>query len=77
MGGAVIPLDRAAYCANPDAVAECIKLCPAAEVVSIGVRVGTYLQVLSYFLLVLVAPDEGGVRTSGILQASTRLGVTS
>ncbi|BGP53386.1 hypothetical protein JCM8202v2_000945 [Rhodotorula sphaerocarpa] len=63
MGGAVIPLDRAVYCANPDAVAECIKLCPAAEVVSIGVRVGTYLQVLSYFLLVLVAPDEGGAES--------------
>ncbi|GAA5865828.1 hypothetical protein JCM3774_003111 [Rhodotorula dairenensis] len=63
MGGATIPLDRAVYCANPDAVAACIKLCPAAEVVSIGVRVGTYLQCGAYFILVLFAPDEGGAES--------------
>ncbi|GAA5979402.1 hypothetical protein JCM10908_002910 [Rhodotorula pacifica] len=63
MGGASIPLDRAIYCASPDAVAECIKLCPAAEVVSIGVRIGTYLQCGAYFVLVLFAPDEGGAES--------------
>ncbi|GAA5970851.1 hypothetical protein JCM8115_007018, partial [Rhodotorula mucilaginosa] len=63
MGGSIIPLDRAVYCANPDAVYECIKMCPAAEVVSIGVRVGTYLQCGAYFILVLFAPDEGGAES--------------
>ena len=67
MGGSIIPLDRAVYCANPDAVYECIKMCPAAEVVSIGVRVGTYLQCGAYFILVLFAPDEGGVRAASYL----------
>ena len=70
MGGSTIPLDRAFYCANPDAVYECIKMCPAAEVVSIGVRVGTYLQCSAYFILVLFAPDEGGVRAASYLSLS-------
>jgi hypothetical protein len=42
-----IPLSQAVYCANPDAVDSCYKLCPAADVVSIGVRVGSYLQASS------------------------------
>ncbi|BGP45413.1 hypothetical protein JCM10450v2_001231 [Rhodotorula kratochvilovae] len=63
VGGHVIPLERAVYCANPDAVATCIKICAAADQVSIGVRLGSYLQAVSYFILVLVAPDEGGAES--------------
>ncbi|GAA5884909.1 hypothetical protein JCM6882_007147 [Rhodosporidiobolus microsporus] len=55
-----IPLGRAVYCAAPDAIEQCIKICAAPDVVSIGVRLGSYLQALAYFLLVLFAPDEGG-----------------
>ncbi|BGP13365.1 hypothetical protein JCM10213_005791 [Rhodosporidiobolus nylandii] len=58
-----IPIAQAVYCANPDAIAECIKLCPAADVVSIGVRLGCYLQAVAYFALVLFAPDEGGAES--------------
>ncbi|BGP29477.1 hypothetical protein JCM10296v2_001216 [Rhodotorula toruloides] len=62
-GGSVIPLSQAVYCSNPDAVESCLKLCPAADVVSIGVRLGSYLQALAYFALVLFAPDEGGAES--------------
>ncbi|BGP22276.1 hypothetical protein Rt10032_c07g3248 [Rhodotorula toruloides] len=62
-GGYVIPLSQAVYCSNPDAVESCLKLCPAADVVSIGVRLGSYLQALAYFALVLFAPDEGGAES--------------
>ncbi|GAA5973626.1 hypothetical protein JCM11641_005049, partial [Rhodosporidiobolus odoratus] len=58
-----IPIERAVYCADPDAVATCIKICAAADVVSIGVRVGSYLQAIAYFALVLFAPDEGGAES--------------
>ncbi|GAA6047754.1 hypothetical protein JCM3770_001761 [Rhodotorula araucariae] len=63
LGGHVIPLERAVYCANPDAVESCIKICAAADQVSIGVRLGSYIQAVSYFVLVLVAPDEGGAES--------------
>ncbi|GJN87981.1 hypothetical protein Rhopal_000936-T1 [Rhodotorula paludigena] len=56
----IVPLDKAVYCANPDAVEACVKICAAADQVSIGVRLGSYIQAFSYFILVLVAPDEGG-----------------
>lgn len=62
----IVPLDKAVYCANPDAVEACVKICAAADQVSIGVRLGSYIQAFSYFILVLVAPDEGGVRRSSI-----------
>jgi hypothetical protein len=62
-GGYVVPLAQAVYCSNPDAVESCVKLCPAADVVSIGVRLGSYLQALAYFALVLFAPDEGGAES--------------
>ncbi|GAA5857393.1 hypothetical protein JCM8547_002256 [Rhodosporidiobolus lusitaniae] len=58
-----IPAERALYCANPDAYAHCIKICAAADVVSIGVRIGSYLQAIAYFALVLFAPDEGGAES--------------
>lgn len=32
----VIPRDQALYCADPDAVSECIKICAAADVSAIG-----------------------------------------
>mgnify|MGYP007100404245 FL=1 len=35
-------------------------------------RVGSYLQAVSYFVLVLVAPDEGGVRPLSLSPASLR-----
>ncbi|GAA6043037.1 hypothetical protein JCM8097_005126 [Rhodosporidiobolus ruineniae] len=57
------PIAEAVYCADPDAVAACIKLCAAPDVVSIGVRVGSYLQAVAYFALVLFAPDEGGAES--------------
>ncbi|GAA5842957.1 hypothetical protein JCM3766R1_005713, partial [Sporobolomyces carnicolor] len=60
---AVIPLPQAVYCANPDAVASCWKLCPAIDTVSIGVRLGCYVQAIAFFVLVLVAPDEGGAES--------------
>ncbi|GAA6012516.1 hypothetical protein JCM10207_009026 [Rhodosporidiobolus poonsookiae] len=59
----IINPEQALYCANPDSFAGCVKLCPAADVVSIGVRIGSYLQALAYFLLVLCAPDEGGAES--------------
>jgi len=59
----IVPLPQAVYCANPDAVASCWKLCPAADTVSIGVRLGCYLQAIAFFVLVLVAPDEGGAES--------------
>ncbi|GAA5819983.1 hypothetical protein JCM10212_005636 [Sporobolomyces blumeae] len=59
----VVPLAQAVYCSNPDAVDHCWKLCPAADTVSIGVRLGAYLQALAFFCLVLVAPDEGGAES--------------
>ncbi|KPV76933.1 uncharacterized protein RHOBADRAFT_51913 [Rhodotorula graminis WP1] len=63
VGGHIIPLERAVYCANPDAVETCLRICAAPDQVSIGVRVGSYLQAVSYFVLVLVAPDEGGAES--------------
>ncbi|GAA5841499.1 hypothetical protein JCM9279_000672 [Rhodotorula babjevae] len=63
VGGHIIPLERAVYCANPDAVKTCLRICAAPDQVSIGVRVGSYLQAISYFVLVLVAPDEGGAES--------------
>ncbi|GAA5940551.1 hypothetical protein JCM1841_001267 [Sporobolomyces salmonicolor] len=59
-GGHVVPLAQAVYCANPDAVSFCIKLCAAPDVCSIGVRLGSYLRAVCFFALVIVAPDEGG-----------------
>ncbi|GAA5908725.1 uncharacterized protein JCM6883_004152 [Sporobolomyces salmoneus] len=59
----VIPLPQAVYCSNPDAVQSCWKLCPAADTVSIGVRLGCYLQAIAFFVLCLVAPDEGGAES--------------
>jgi len=70
VGGHIIPLERAVYCANPDAVETCLRICAAPDQVSIGVRVGSYLQAVSYFVLVLVAPDEGGVRPLSLSPAS-------
>ncbi|ORY90914.1 hypothetical protein BCR35DRAFT_328668 [Leucosporidium creatinivorum] len=54
------PIAQATYCANPDLVEECIKICAAADVSAIGLRLGSYLQAIAFFVLVLVAPDEGG-----------------
>ncbi|GAA5967868.1 hypothetical protein JCM3765_001904 [Sporobolomyces pararoseus] len=59
----VVPLPQAVYCSNPDAISQCWKLCPAADTVSIGVRLGCYLQAIAFFVLVLVAPDEGGAES--------------
>ncbi|GAA5924805.1 uncharacterized protein JCM15063_005738 [Sporobolomyces koalae] len=59
----VVPLAQAVYCSNPDAIASCWKLCPAADTVSIGVRLGCYIQAVAFFVLVLVAPDEGGAES--------------
>ncbi|GAA5951410.1 hypothetical protein JCM21900_004401 [Sporobolomyces salmonicolor] len=58
-GGHVVPLAQAVYCANPDAVSSCIKLCAAPDVCSIGMRLGSYLQAVCFFALVIVASDEG------------------
>ncbi|GAA5891918.1 hypothetical protein JCM5296_003271 [Sporobolomyces johnsonii] len=61
--GGVVPLAEAVYCANPDAVSSCIKLCAAADVCSIGVRLGSYLQAVCFLALVIIAPDEGGAES--------------
>lgn len=56
----VIEEAQAVYCANPDLVEGCIKICAAADVSAIGLRLGSYLQAVAFFILVIVAPDEGG-----------------
>lgn len=53
----------AAYCADPDVISACLKICADPGVSAIGLRLGSYMQALAFFAMTLLAPDEGGAES--------------
>ncbi|KAI5481084.1 esterase / lipase [Pseudohyphozyma bogoriensis] len=69
---------KAIYCADPDAVDYCVKLCSDVGVSGIGVRIGAYMQAIAFFALTLLVPDEEGAESVWVgLSVSYALLVTA